>query len=135
MQINHLKRQVPTELIEFIHKRMGTLLIEVSEIEFAMVCSTDGFELSSVSKKNIENAGKLAAVSSSILAMVHAFMGEINLDGCQSLTLDAANGKAILTAIPNENHPMILVVLSSKHVLLGQLLYLIKKITEEISKK
>lgn len=135
MLSDNLKRQVPAELIEFSQKFMTMLLTEVSEIEFVMLCSTDGFELTSVSKKNIANAGKLAAVSSSILAMVQAFMGEINLEGCQSLTLDAVNGKAVLTAIPNEKYPMVLVVLSSKNVLLGQLLYLIKKITEEISQK
>ena len=32
--------------------------------------------------------------------MVAAFMNEIHLEGCQSITLDADNGKAILTSIP-----------------------------------
>lgn len=133
MLAHNLKRKAPEELVNFIQVHLRALLTEISEIEFVMVCSTDGFELTSVAKKNITNAGKLAAVSSSILAMVQAFMGEINLDGCQSLTLDAAKGKVLLTAIPNEKHPMLLVVLTSKNVLLGQLLYAIKKITEDIS--
>ncbi|MFM6957035.1 MAG: roadblock/LC7 domain-containing protein, partial [Acinetobacter sp.] len=32
-------------------------------------------------------------------------------------------GKAILTAIPAPHHPMVMVTLSNKDVLLGQLLY------------
>ena len=61
-------------------------------------------------------------MSSSILAMVGAFLGEINLSGCQSISLDAQNGRAILTSIPTEKHPMMIVTLVSKDVLLAQLL-------------
>ncbi|RKG54218.1 roadblock/LC7 domain-containing protein [Acinetobacter cumulans] len=135
MLAHQLNRQAPEALVEYAHEHLNALLRDISEVEFTMLCSTDGFELSSASKKKIENAGKLAAVSSSILAMVQAFMGEINLEGCQSLTLDANNGKVVLMAIPNAKYPMVLVVLTSKHVLLGQLLYSIKKIVEAITKK
>lgn len=58
---------------------------------------------------------------------------EIQLTGCQSITLDAENGKAILTAIPAPHHPMVLVTLSNKDVLLGQLLYSLKQASAAIS--
>jgi predicted regulator of Ras-like GTPase activity (Roadblock/LC7/MglB family) len=88
--------------------------------------------LSCTEKKNRENIGKLAAVSSSILAMVQAFMHEIDLQDCQSLTLDAANGKALLTAVPHPQYPMVIMTLSAKDVLLGQLLFFVKKVSENI---
>ncbi len=97
-----------------------------------MLCSTDGFELAHVYKRDGYNSTKLAAVSSSILAMVAAFMNEIHLEGCQSITLDADNGKAILTSIPSSNHPMIIVTLTEKDVLLGQLLYTLKNASSRI---
>jgi predicted regulator of Ras-like GTPase activity (Roadblock/LC7/MglB family) len=97
-----------------------------------MLCSTDGFELASIYKKNPYNSTKLAAVSSSILAMVSAFLNEIHLTGCQSITLDAENGKAILTSIPAPHHPMVMVTLSNKDVLLGQLLYSLKQASAAI---
>ena len=75
----------------------------------------------------------VAAVSSSILAMVQAFTNEINLVGCQTITLDAENGKALLTAISQPLHPMILVLLTSQDVLLGQLLYSLRKVSDELS--
>lgn len=129
----HMTRSAPQQLIKHAHNLMKDLIMDVSGIEYTMLCSTDGFELTSIQKKNIENSGKLAAVSSSILAMIQAFTKEINLVGCQTITLDAENGKALLTAISHPQHPMILVILTSQNVLLGQLLYALRKASEELS--
>lgn len=129
-----LQRSAPDELINFAHERINEILREVSGVEYVMICSTDGFELTSVHKKNVDNSGKLAAVSSSILAMVQAFLGEISLKGCQSITLDAENGKALISSVPTDKHPMLIVALTSKDVLLGHLLLALKKATEAIAK-
>ena len=67
--------------------------------------------------------------------MVSAFLKEIQLIGCQSITLDAENGKAVLTSVPSAQHPMIIVTLSSKDVLLGQLLFSLKKASQNIIKQ
>ncbi len=105
--------------------------MNVRSVNYVMLCST-GFELTHVYKRDGYNSTKLAAVSSSILAMVAAFMNEIHLEGCQSITLDADNGKAILTSIPSSNHPMIIVTLTEKDVLLGQLLYTLKNASNRV---
>jgi len=65
--------------------------------------------------------------------MVQAFMQELQLEGCQSITLDANNGKAILTAIPHPKFPMLILAITTNDVLLGQLLYCTKKIAQDIS--
>lgn len=128
-----VQRSAPDYLISFAHEKLTTILNEVNGLEYVMLCSTDGFELSSVHKKNVKNSGKLAAVSSSILAMVQAFLGEINLNGCQSITLDAENGKALISAIPNQKYPMLIVAITSKDVMLGHLLIEVKKCSQEIA--
>lgn len=64
--------------------------------------------------------------------MISAFLNEINLTGCQSITFNAENGKAILTSIPAPQHPMMLVTLSNKDVLLGQLLYSLKQVSNAL---
>lgn len=131
--INTLEpRTAPAALVAFAKTQIQQILSHVNNIEFIMICSTDGFELASISKRHQFHSSKLAAVSSSILAMVSAFLGEINLTGCQSVTLDAENGKAILTSVPCTKHPMIIVTLSSKDVLLGQLLYHLKEASQSI---
>lgn len=125
-------RSAPKELIDFAKSEIQDVLMNVRSVNYVMLCSTDGFELAHVYKRDGYNSTKLAAVSSSILAMVAAFMNEIHLEGCQSITLDADNGKAILTSIPSSNHPMIIVTLTEKDVLLGQLLYTLKNASSRI---
>ena len=125
-------RTAPKGLIDFAKSEIQDVLMNVRSVNYVMLCSTDGFELAHVYKRNGYNNTKLAAVSRSILAMVAAFMNEIHLEGCQSITLDADNGKAILTSIPSPNHPMIIVTLTEKDVLLGQLLYTLKNASNKI---
>ena len=125
-------RTAPKELIDFAKNEIQDVLMNVRSVNYVMLCSTDGFELAHVYKRDGYNSTKLAAVSSSILAVVAAFMNEIHLEGCQSITLDADNGKAILTSIPSSNHPMIIVTLTDKDVLLGQLLYTLKNASNKI---
>ena len=125
-------RTAPKELIDFAKSEIQDVLMNVRSVNYVMLCSTDGFDLAHVYKRDGYNSTKLAAVSSSILAMVAAFMNEIHLEGCQSITLDADNGKAILTSIPSSNHPMIIVTLTEKDVLLGQLLYTLKNASNKI---
>lgn len=126
------QRTAPKELIQLAKVQANDILLNIRGIDYIMLCSTDGFELASIYKKNPYNSTKLAAVSSSILAMVSAFLNEIHLTGCQSITLDAENGKAILTSIPAPHHPMVMVTLSNKDVLLGQLLYSLKQASAAI---
>lgn len=126
------QRTAPKELIQFAKAQANDVLMNIRGIDYIMLCSTDGFELAAIYKKNPYNSTKLAAVSSSILAMVSAFLNEIQLTGCQSITLDAENGKAILTSIPAPHHPVVMVTLSNKDVLLGQLLYSLKQASTAI---
>ena len=127
------QRQIPQELTDQAFKQTHELLNMVSGVDFVMLCSSDGFELALASKKNLGNSGKIAAVSSSILAMVSAFISEIHLAGWKTITLDADNGKVILTAVEHPQHPMVLVAVASNDVLIGQLLYAIKKTAETLA--
>jgi len=127
-------REITNEFKAFSNQELCTFLNEVSGIDFVMLCSSDGFELALASKKNLDNTGKIAAVSSSILAMVSAFISEIQLVGCQTITLDAENGKVFLTAVNHPNNPMVLVAVTNKDILMGQMLYYFKKVTEILAK-
>ncbi|MFW1737294.1 roadblock/LC7 domain-containing protein [Acinetobacter sp. ULE_I001] len=127
-------RKVPDDFVIYAEKQIRQLLNSVSGVEFIMLCTSDGFEIALANKKNINNSGKIAAVSSSILALVTAFVSEINLVGCQTITLDAENGKALLTAIPHPKHPLVLVAMTNKDILLGQILYELKSTSELLTR-
>ena len=128
-------RKVPDDFVAYAENQIRNLLNSVSGIEFIMLCTSDGFEIALANKKNISNSGKIAAVSSSILAMVTAFTSEINLVGCQTITLDAENGKALLTSIAHPKHPLVLVAMTNKDILLGQMLYEVKVTSELLMNK
>lgn len=127
------QRQISAEFKEQASQQIHELLNMVSGVDFVMLSSADGFELALASKKNLDNRGKIAAVSSSILAMVSAFIAEIHLSGCKTITLDADNGKVILTAVDHPQYPLVLIAVATKEVLIGQLLYAIKKTTETLA--
>lgn len=127
------QRQISAEFKEQASQQIHELLNMVSGVDFVMLSSADGFELALASKKNLDNRGKIAAVSSSILAMVSAFIAEIHLSGCKTITLDADNGKVILTAVDHPQYPLVLIVVATKEVLIGQLLYAIKKTAETLA--
>lgn len=129
----NISRKVSSEFKAFSNQELYKFLNEVSGIDFVMLCSSDGFELALASKKNLDNTGKIAAVSSSILAMISAFISEIQLVGCQTITLDAENGKVFLTAVNHPNNPMVLVAVTNKDILMGQMLYYVKKVTEVLA--
>lgn len=124
---------LPKELIELGDKKVHEIVRSVKHVNFCMFCTADGFDLATVSKHNMDNKSKVAAVSSSIIAMVSAFISEIQLEDCQTITLDAKNGKAFLTSLPHPKHPCVLVVLADKEVLLGQILFELKRTAEQIS--
>ena len=126
-------REIPKELIEYANTELQHFLNTVAGIDFVMLCSSDGFELCLASKKNIENTGKIAAVSSSILAMVNAFITEIQLMGCQTITLDADNGKVFLAAVHHPQHPMVMVAVTNTDILMGQMLYYYKELSARLS--
>lgn len=132
MMLHTSSRTAPPALIESARRQIHELLMEVSGVDSVLLCSPDGFELAAVHKQNQFDGHKLAAVSSSILAMVTAFVAEIKLTGCQSITLEANNGKAIISSIPASNYPMILVVITNHSALLGQLIHSLKKHTAAI---
>ena len=127
-------QNLPKSLVELGEKKVNELLRNVKYVNFCMLCTADGFEIAVASKRQLNNVSKVAAVSSSIIAMVSAFISEINLEDCQTITLDAKNGKALLTSIPHPKYPAVLVALTDREVLLGQILYELKTTSEEISK-
>ena len=134
MNLNLPSRQIPQSLIETGRVKMHELLNNVSGVDFVMLCSSDGFQLALASKKQLEHTGKIAAVSSSILAMVSAFIAEINLTGCKTLSLDAENGHVVLMGVEHADYPMLIVAVGTSDVLLGQMRYEIKKASESLAK-
>lgn len=132
MNLHKHSRQIPQSLIEIGHVKMRELLNSVGGLDFVMLCSSDGFQLAMASKKQLVHIGKVAAISSSTLAMVSAFISEINLTGCKTLSLDAENGHVVLMGVEHADYPMLVVAVGTPNVLIGQMRYEVKKISESL---
>ncbi len=110
---------------------LHNLLHTTSGVDGVLLASTDGFEVSSIFQKDYD-AGKLSAVGSSILALVQALTTEAQLTGCRSVILDAQDGKIMISAVPNENQPMIVIVVTKQQVLLGQIMHGMNKAINQL---
>lgn len=117
------KRVKPADAFVAASKEvLHDLVHSTSGIDGVLLASTDGFEVHSIFQKHYDG-GKLSAVGSSILALVQALTKEAQLTGCRSVILDANNGKIMISAVPNENQPMIVIVVTKQQVLLGQIMH------------
>jgi predicted regulator of Ras-like GTPase activity (Roadblock/LC7/MglB family) len=122
--IGEVKSRQPSSLfLKFAKRCVDELSSGVSGVNSVVLASGDGFEVASVTNQERFDSGKVAAVSSSLLSMVHAFTSEIKLDNCQSFILDAHNGKAIIAHVPCDKYSMVLMVLTNEKALLGQVLH------------
>lgn len=114
------------EFITTSKEVLHDLVHATNGVDGVLLASADGFDVSSIFQKNYDG-GKLSAVGSSILALVQALTTEAQLTGCRSVILDAENGKIMISAVPNEHQPMILIVVTKQQVLLGQIMHAMTK--------
>lgn len=114
------------QFISLAKEVLGELVHATNGIDGVLLASVDGFEVASMFQKDYDG-GKLSAVGSSILALVQALTNEAQLTGCRSVILDAENGKIMISAVPNANQPMILIVVTRQQVLLGQIMHAMNK--------
>lgn len=119
------------EFIAASKEVLHDLVHATSGIDGVLLASTDGFEVNSIFQKDYDG-GKLSAVGSSILALVQALTHEAKLTGCRSVILDAENGKIMISAVPNKNQPMIIIVVTKQQVLLGQIMHAMNKGVESL---
>ena len=125
-------RLKPSELFVVTSKEvLHDLVHSTSGIDGVLLASTDGFEISSIFQKEYD-AGKLSAVGSSILALVQALTNEAQLTGCRSVILDAQDGKIMISAVPNKNQPMIVIVVTKQQALLGQIMHGMNKAINQL---
>ena len=124
------QRSAADSLIHTAHPQIKEILTNVSGVEYVMICSSDGFELTAAYKK-CDKYKEISGCQQLNSRYGSSFLEWNNLYGCQNITLEAENGKAFLSAVPNKNHLMLIVALTSQEVLLGQLLFSLKRCSEQ----
>ncbi len=130
---------VPVDLLghtetAICQKLIDALLQTHSEISGALVSSIDGFEVAASLRGKI-SAARLAAMTSSLLALGEAVGSESGVGTCRDIVIDASAGRALLMDIPHPTRKLLLTVLCNTRVTLGQVLWAARNCRQEIGQR
>lgn len=104
---------------------------DVEGIESAVVASVDGFALAAVAQRN-HNGDRLAAMTSSMLALANAIGRELVLGDLEVLMIDASHGKVMMLSIPKIQPPLLLMAACSRTSIMGSVLWRAKECGQKI---
>lgn len=103
------------------------------EVGGALVSTVDGFEVAARMSEAI-SPQKLAAMTSSLLALAEAIANESAAGSCRDLVIDASEGRVLLMDIPGAQRKLLLTVLCDARATLGSVLWAARNTRESIGK-
>lgn len=115
-------------------QEIDRLFEELGEIKGVLVSSIDGFEVAARMRGNSSPA-KLAAMTSSLLALGEAVTEEGEVGQCIDLLIDATAGRVLLMDIPHPTRKLLLTVLSNNSSTLGGVIWAARNCRQLISEK
>lgn len=101
-------------------------------IQGALLSTIDGFEVAA-HMSGTPSPKKLAAMTSSLLALSEAVTLESGLGQCQDLVIEARSGRILLMEVPSASHKSVLTVLCTESATLGSVLWAAKNSREQIA--
>jgi uncharacterized protein len=93
-----------------------------SGLEAVLLASPDGFEIVSATRTGRIDGPRLAAMSSSMLALGAAMAKDFRLDGCRNVHIEAGNGVVLLLTVPCDRASLVLSALAPRGATLGMVL-------------
>ena len=104
---------------------------QTSGVTAALVATTDGFEVASVLHQTL-SAEKMAAMTSSILALGEAVLAEADLDNCKNVVIESGTGLIVMLAIDDPGNELLLSVIADRNAMLGQVLWAARRCCEQV---
>lgn len=99
-----------------------------------LLATVDGFEVAAVlEEQDRASMRRLAAMTSSILSIGIAMFREIGSGGQRLLTLEGEQNNILIFIVQNVQSELVLTLVSAKDEPLGQLFWLIRKLSSEIT--
>ncbi len=90
-------------------------------IRAAGLVGPDGFEVASIGAKSIA-VGKVAALTSTLVAVAHAFGQEVGLPACRDVILDTDAGCSVFMAVPSPKGVYAFYAVADDGALVGRVL-------------
>lgn len=119
--------------IAAVRLRLQELMDQVPAMLGAFLATDDGFEITQVIAGKDVDPARLAAMSSSIVALGHALVEETSLGETESFFIEARLGKILLLNL-NARVRLSLTVIARPSATLGQVLMLSKLCTQDLLK-
>ncbi len=101
---------------------LDALVSQTAGVGSAAVVTGDGFEVASVLHADL-SVEKLAAMTSSLLALSEAVASEMGMSRCRYVIVDTESGAVVTLRVPTRGHDLLMCVLCGDGVSLGSVLY------------
>jgi uncharacterized protein len=111
------------------------LVNDASGIEAVLLASPDGFEVVSAARTRRLDGPRLAAMSSSMLALGTAMARDFKLDGCRNVHIEAGDGVIVLLTVPCERTALVLSALAPASSTLGMVLVAARRCAQAIGRR
>lgn len=102
-------------------------------LQSVVVSTEDGAEVASVVRDGQDSA-RIAAVVSSVAAITVLVAQEASLGKARSVTMDTESGFAVIFAVPRPDRCLILSIIASQDVLIGEVMYRAAHLARLLSK-
>lgn len=119
------------ELPKHCRSALDWFVSQTSGVTAALVATTDGFEVCSIMHRAV-SAEKISAMTSSILALGDAVLGEASHNGCENVVIESKSGLVLMLAVRDARQELLLSVVADKNAMLGQVLWAARKCCERI---
>lgn len=102
------------------------------DVAGALVSTVDGFPIASRLPQP-DAAPRLAAMSSSLVAVAEAISRDAQVGDCRDLVIDASEGRVLLMDVPQPGGTLLLMVLCTPTATLGQVLWAARHCRRDMS--
>lgn len=104
------------------HDHLEAMVRDTAGIDSAAIVTGDGFELAAVLRHDV-SGNKLAAMSSSLLALSEAVVEELKMRGCRNVIVEGEGGTVVMIRVPASGSDLLMSVLCRESAVLGSVLY------------
>lgn len=119
------------DFLDAAHGALDRLLEDVPGVRSAVVATGDGFELAVASRSAIAGE-RLAALSSSMLALAQASLCELQIDGSGSVLVECGGGKLLIAEAASQPWPTVLCLVAEGETMAGKLLWAARRCVEAL---
>jgi len=121
-----------TDISRNVQQLADSLMADVDGARAALVATPDGFDLARAGEQTVD-AGRLAAMVSSLSALGDAASRETQIGQPRCLVIDSSDGRLVVRSMQFRGEPLIVVLLTDTAALLGMVLNALNAADRQLS--